>query len=163
MQPAMQVLEVTLKTRRVAVPRQPVDTRSGSFFQFEERHFKVLKTEVVEERCEPLLLLCLHYSAYAFQPLAHTTPALRLACVGLARIPLGLGPSLHRLRSGLRRLVHRLHSHYGLVRLPVPVHHRLRLFTFPMRTAYSTHGPTRDLPVSDAILLRVTCSPTPTG
>src|SRR5258707_8524578 len=126
MQRAMQVLKIALKTRRVAVPRQPVHTRSGLFFQFEERHFKVLKSEMVEERSEPLLLLCLRYFAYALQPLGHTIPALRLACVGPARIPLGLGPSLHRLPPGLRRLVRRLHSYYGLVRLPVPVHHRLR-------------------------------------
>ena len=32
------------------------------------------------------------------------------------------------------RFVRRLHSYYGGVRLLVPVHHRLRLLTFPMRT-----------------------------
>src|SRR2546422_11747289 len=31
--------------------------------------------------------------------------------------------------------VRRLHSYYGGVRLPAPVHHRLRLLAFPMRTA----------------------------
>jgi hypothetical protein len=118
---------------------------------------------MVEERSEPLLLLCFGYFAYALQPLGHTFPALRLACVGLARIPLGLGPSLHRLPPGLRRLVRQLHCYYGLVRLPASVHHRLRLFTFPMRTAYSTRGQTRDLPVSDAIFLRVIGSSTPAG
>src|ERR1700736_6406260 len=81
----------------------------------------------------------------------------------MARIPLGLGPSLHQLRSRSLCLVRRLHSYYGLVRLPAPVHHRLRLFTFPMRTAYLLSGQTRDLPVSDAIFLRVICSPTSAG
>src|SRR5262245_64231526 len=66
----------------------------------------------------------------------------------LARIPLGLRPSLHWLRRSyirrglLRRVlrfVRRLHSYYGEVRLPTPVHHRLRLLTFPMRTR-SAHG-----------------------
>src|SRR5258706_6522416 len=67
----------------------------------------------------------------------------------LARIPLGLHPSLHRLRgswlrSGLLRsgslhLVRRLQSYYGGVRLHVPVRHRLRLLAFPMRTR-SAHG-----------------------
>ena len=52
----------------------------------------------------------------------------------LTRIPLGPRPWLHRLRRGLLRLVRRLHSYYGEVRLPVSVHHRLRLFVFPMRT-----------------------------
>src|SRR3954447_229545 len=120
MQPAMQVLKVALKPRRVAAPRQPVHTRSGFLFQFEERHFKVLKTEMVEERSEPLLLLCLRYFAYALQPLGHTFPTLRPACVGLARIPPGLAPPPPRLQPGPRRSVRRLHSYYGLVRLPAP-------------------------------------------
>ena len=34
----------------------------------------------------------------------------------MARIPLGLGPSLHQLCSRSLRLVRRLHSYYGLVR-----------------------------------------------
>src|SRR5260370_40745072 len=152
MQPAVQLLEIALKLCRAAVPRQPVHTRSGFLFEFEECHFKVLKTEVVEERSEPLLLLCLRYFAYALQPLGHTFPALRLACAGLVRIPLGLGPSLHRLPPGLRRLVRRLQSYYGLVRLPAPVHHRLRLFAFPMPTGHLRRGQTRDLPVSAPIL-----------
>src|SRR4249919_905238 len=86
----------------------------------------------------------------------------------MARIPLGLGPSLHQLRSRSLCLVRRLHSYYGLVRLPTPVHHRLRLLAFPMRTAVheselSTDGQTWDIPASDAILLRVMCSWTPAG
>src|SRR6202047_1899196 len=81
----------------------------------------------------------------------------------MARIPLGLGPSLHQLRSRSLCLVRRLHSYYGLVRLPTPVHHRLRLLAFPMRTAVreselSTDGQTWDIPGSDAIHLRVMCS-----
>jgi hypothetical protein len=50
-----------------------------------------------------------------------------------ARIPLGLRPWLHQLRGGLLRLVRQLHNYYGEVRLLAPVHHRLRLLTFPMR------------------------------
>src|SRR6516162_174632 len=63
-------------------------------------------------------------------------------------VPLGLCPWLHRLRSGpLRRgllhndmlhFVRRLHSYYGRARLLVPVHHRLRLLVFPMRTVPRT-------------------------
>ena len=44
----------------------------------------------------------------------------------LIRIPLGPCPLLHQLRSGSLRLVRRLHSSYGRVRLPTFVHHRLR-------------------------------------
>src|SRR5215207_9741204 len=79
-------------------------------------------------------------------------------------IPLGLGPWLHQLRGGLLRRVRRLHSYYGLVRLPTSVHHRLRLLTFPARTAgIAATGQTWDLPVSDALLLHVICSSTRAG
>src|SRR5262245_47110910 len=61
-------------------------------------------------------------------------PVLCPARALLAHIPLGPRPWLHQLRSGWHRLVHRLLSYYGGVRLPAPVHHRLRLLTFPMRT-----------------------------
>jgi hypothetical protein len=44
------------------------------------------------------------------------------------------------------------------------VHHRLRLLTFPMRTADASNGgQTRGIPGSDAIHLRVMCSSTPAG
>src|ERR1700730_2907184 len=70
--------------------------------------------------------------------LCHAYPAQSPARAELARILLGPGPSLHQLRSGSLRFVRRLHSYYGGVRLLVPVHHRLRLLAFPMRTAVLT-------------------------
>ena len=51
----------------------------------------------------------------------------------LAHVPLGLRPSLHRLRSGSLHFVRRLRCYYGEVRLLTVVHHRLRLLAFPMR------------------------------
>ena len=71
---------------------------------------------------------------YALQRLCHACPVLSPARALPARIPLGLGPSLHRLRRRSLRSVRRLQSYYGLVRRPAPVHHRLRLLAFPMRT-----------------------------
>src|SRR5207244_6412219 len=38
---------------------------------------------------------------------------------------------------GFVRFVRRFHRYYGGVRLPAPVHHRLRLLAFPMRTSAS--------------------------
>src|SRR6266849_23718 len=104
------------------------------FFQLEECRCEVLDADVVEERGELLLPLFPCSLPYALQPLGHTCPAQCPARAVLARIPLGLGPWLHQLRSGLLRFVRRLHSYYGLVRLLTPVHHRLRLLAFPMRT-----------------------------
>src|SRR6516162_9582607 len=65
--------------------------------------------------------------------LGHAYPALSPARASLVRIPLGPCPSLHQLRSGSLRFVHRLPSYYDRVRLLGSVHHRLRLLTFPMR------------------------------
>ena len=50
-------------------------------------------------------------------------------------------------------------------RLLVPVHHRLRLLAFRCGPSLSldTDGQSRDIPASDAILLRVMCSSTPAG
>src|SRR4030088_820272 len=45
-------------------------------------------------------------------------------------------------RSRVHRFVRRLHSYYDGVRLLVPVHHRLRLLAFPMRTVPLTQFPT---------------------
>jgi hypothetical protein len=69
------------------------------------------------------------------------------------------------IRSELLRFVRRLHSYYGGVRLLVPVHHRIRLLVFPMRTVPLTRpdGQTRDLPASGAILLHVMWPSTPAG
>src|SRR5205823_2337639 len=110
-----------------------------------------------------------------FGPVA---PTLRPVRALLARISLGPSPWLHRLRNGwlssavrhrrVRYLVRQLHSYYGGVRLLVPVHHRLRLLAFPMRTVPLTQHltarhETRDLPASDAIPLHVMWPSTPAG
>ena len=53
---------------------------------------------------------------------------------GLGQALLSAGPRCDGHRSGWLRFVRRLPSYYGMVRLLVSVHHRLRLLTFPMRT-----------------------------
>src|ERR1700704_275304 len=66
-------------------------------------------------------------------PLVSALGSPRLRCECLRR---GL------LRSRVHRFVRRLHSYYDGVRLLVPVHHRLRLLAFPMRTVPLTQFPT---------------------
>src|ERR1700680_2187255 len=72
---------------------------------------------------------------YTSERLGHTFPAQSPVCALLVRVPLGPRPWLHRLRSGRTRLVRRLPSYYGGVRLLTVVHHRLRLLAFPMRAS----------------------------
>src|SRR5215211_4783085 len=131
----MQVREIALKVCIVGFPRQSIHAGCGVLFELIKRVLKLFDAEVVEERGEPLLLPCPCDFPYALQRLCHAYPTLRPVRALLARIPLGPRPSPHRLRSRLLRFVRRLRSYYGEVRLLVPVHHRLRLLAFPMRTA----------------------------
>ena len=152
MDPVVQIFEIALEVRLVVLPRQPIHTRCCVRLEFVERLFEQLDADVVEERDELFLLPFPCYFPYALQRMWHAGLAL---CPGhglLARISLGPRPWLHwlrcgqlcrgLLRSGLLRFVRRLHSYYGGVRLLVPVHHRLRLLAFPMRTVPLTQFPT---------------------
>src|SRR5207245_7724277 len=134
MNSSMQVREVALEVLLVVAPCQSVHTRSSMLFEGKELRFEQIGAEVVQERGEPLLLPFLRSQPYAFQPLGHACPARRPVRVVPVRIPFGSGPSLHRLRGGLLRLVRRLPHYYGRIRLPASVHHRLRLLAFPLRT-----------------------------
>src|SRR5262249_36504645 len=58
---------------------------------------------------------------------------LRPARALLVRVSLGPCPSLHRLRSGSLRFVHRLPSYYDRIRLLGFVHRQLRLLVFLAR------------------------------
>src|SRR6187431_1898494 len=75
---------------------------------------------VARTRCEMEYVLC-----WCVFPLA---PALRSTDTA-ATAPADASAG------GFPRFVRRLHSYYDEVRLLVSVHHRLRLLTFPMRTA----------------------------
>src|SRR5512144_79826 len=142
--PVAQILELALEVCLVVRPRQPIHAGCSVLLKLEERLFEQLDADVMEERGEPLLLPFPCHFPYAFQRLFHAYPVLRPARAVMIRISLGPRPWLHRLRcarpcrrlhSGLLRFVRRLHSYYDGVRLLVSVHHRLRLLTFPMRTA----------------------------
>src|SRR5258707_11372200 len=133
MDPCMQISEVLLKVCRIGLPRQPVHPRGGVALEHEERLPEQIDAEVVEERGELLLPPLLSCLPYASERLGHTSPTLCPVCALLACVPLGPRPWLHRLRCRLPGIVRRLHGYYGGVRLPMVVHHRLRLLTFPMR------------------------------
>ena len=144
MQPPVQVLKVALEVCLVGSPRQPVHAGCGILLEFEERRFEMFDADVMEERGELLLLPFACCFPYAFQRLGHARPALCPVRAVLVRIPLGLRPWLRRLRSGSLRLVRRLPSYYGGVRLLTRVHHRLRLRAFPMRTGMQAQAVTRE-------------------
>src|ERR1700683_4285832 len=134
MQPSVQLLEITLKGCLVGSPPQPVHAGRGILLEFGKRRFQMFDAEVMEERGELLLLPFACCFPYTFQRLGHACPTLCSVRALLVRVSLGLRPWLHRLRCGSLRIVRRLPSYYGGVRLLTRVHHRLRLLTFPTRT-----------------------------
>ena len=77
---------------------------------------------------------------YAGQHLLSRLPGSKSGACLVGLHSFGPCPSLHQLRSGSLRFVRRLHSYYGGVTLLVPVHHRRRLLTFPMRHACENRG-----------------------
>src|SRR5215831_4777644 len=97
----------------VGSPRQPIHSRCGILLELEERRLEVFRADVVQERGELFLLSLSCCLSYAIQRLGHAFPVLSPARVLLYRIPLGLRPSLLRLRSGLLRFVRWLPSYYS--------------------------------------------------
>src|SRR5262245_5155876 len=139
MHPRVQSSEVTLKVCSVGPPCQVVHAWGSIALEREERFPEQVDAKMVEERGELLLLPLPCGLPYTVERLGHTDPAQSPVCALPARVPLGPRPWLHRLRSGRTRLVRRLHSYYGGVRLLTLVHHRLRLLAFPMRTRQTLH------------------------
>jgi len=65
MDPYMQVLEIALKVCRIVLPPQPVHSRCGVLSEFEECLFEMIRTDVVKQRSELILLslpCCLPYA-----------------------------------------------------------------------------------------------------
>jgi hypothetical protein len=111
--PFMQIGEVALEICLVVPPGQPINTRCRVALEREEGHPEQAGTDVVEERGEPFLLPLPCDFSYAVQRKCHAFPVLRPARALLVRIPLGLRPSLHRLRRRSPGVVRRLHCYYG--------------------------------------------------
>src|SRR2546425_935276 len=148
LQPFRQVPEVSLEGLAVVPPRLAVHARSCVPLQREVRRPQALPVvDVVQERCEPHLLVPLSYLTYPLQRTGRTRPALRPGRVLLARVPFGQAASLHPLRHRSPGLVRRLRRYYRPVRLPVVVHHRRVSLDFPMRpltpSVRGDHRPSR--------------------
>jgi hypothetical protein len=55
----MQIFEIMLKVCLVVLPGQPIYSGCGTLLEFEECLLEEVQTEMVEERGEPFLLVCL--------------------------------------------------------------------------------------------------------
>ena len=104
-----------IKVGLVGPPYQAVDPRCGVSLEREERRPQHRHAEMVEERGELLLLPLPCGSSYAIQHLGHAFPVLCPARALLARVSLGPGPSLHRLRRRSPGFVRRLPRYYDRV------------------------------------------------
>src|ERR1700760_4377408 len=115
MDPSVQVLDPAIEVCLVVLPSQPIDPGRRVSLESKECSPKHRNTEMVEERGEPLLPSLPCDLSYALQRLGHAFPVLRPARALLARVPLGPGPWLHRLRCLSSGVVRRLHCYYGRV------------------------------------------------
>src|ERR1700675_1438316 len=99
----MQISEVSVKVCRVVLPCQSVNTRCSLLLQIKEGPPQDVDADVMQERCQLLLLVPGYGSAYAGLRLCHGFPTLCPDRALQFRIPLGPIVSLHRLRGGRRR------------------------------------------------------------
>src|SRR6266478_5446309 len=144
LQPLGKIVEVCLQRLAVVPPRLPVHARRGFLLQSEVGHpqrFQVI--DVVQERCEPQLLILSCCLTYPLQRAGRVFPARCPGRVLLWQVPFGQTPSLHPLRCRLPGVVRRLLRYYGSVRLPRSVRHRRVSLDFPMRpkTTAALDGP----------------------
>jgi hypothetical protein len=65
----MQILKIAIEVCLIVPPCHAVHSRCRILFEFEERLFEVIRTDVVEERGELLLCPLPCYLPYALQPL----------------------------------------------------------------------------------------------
>ena len=111
----MEIAKVLLAAILVHVPRHRIDAGRRSSLQCEEGGAKDINCDVMQERCQFLLVVPGDGFSYAGLRLGHGNPALRPDRALQPRIPNGPAPSLYRLRRGSSRLVRRLHRYYGRV------------------------------------------------
>src|SRR6266404_291589 len=134
LQPFGKVLEIPLQFFPVVPPRLSVHARRGFLLQTEVSHaqrFQVV--DVVQERCEPQLLILLCCLTYPLQLTGRVFPARCPGRVLLWQAPFGQTPSLRPLRRRLPGLVRGLPRYCRSVRLPRSVRHRRTSLDFPMR------------------------------
>src|ERR1700730_3858274 len=134
LQPFGEILEIHFQLLTVVSPRLSVHTGSGFLLQSEVGHpqcFQVV--DVVQERCEPQLLILSCCLTYPLQRTGRVSPARCPGRVLLWQVPFGQPSSLHPLRRRLSGIVRELPRYYRAVRLPKSVRHRRASLDFPMR------------------------------
>src|SRR6266436_2489949 len=124
LQPFGKILEIPLQFFPVVPPRLSVHAWRGFLLQAEVSHaqrFQVV--DVVQERCEPQLLILSCCLTYPLQRTRRVFPARCPGRVLLWQVPFGQPSSLHPLRRRLSGFVRGLLRYYRSVRLPTSVRH----------------------------------------
>src|SRR6266478_839013 len=134
LQPFGKVLEIPLPFFSVMPPRLPVHARRSFLLQSEVGHAQCFQVvDMVQERCEPQLLILSCCLTYPLQRTRRVNPARCPGRVLLWQVPFGQTLSLHPLRRRLPGFVRRLPRYCRSVRLPRSVRHRRTSLDFPMR------------------------------
>ncbi len=100
---------------RSSLRRRPAAVIVGEARDREERPAQRFDRDMVEKRRQTLPWLPLYKLPYPVSRLCHAFPVLCPARALAFQNPLGLGPSLHRLRRDSHPFVRRLHSYYSRV------------------------------------------------
>src|SRR5467141_2161004 len=133
-QPFGKVLKIPLQFFPVVPPRLSVHARRGFLLQSEVGHAQCFQVvDVVQECCEPQLLILLRSLTYPLQLIGRGFPPRCPGRVLLWQVPFGQPPSLHPLRHRFPGVVRGLLRYYRAVRLPRSVRHRRASLDFPMR------------------------------
>src|SRR5882672_3147851 len=134
LQPFGKILEISLQLLTVVSPRLPIHAWRGFLLQSEVGHAqRVQVVDVVQECCEPQLLILLRSLTYPLQLTGRVFPARCPGRVLLWQVPFGQSSSLHPLRNRLPGFVRGLLRYYRSVRLPKSVRHRRTSLDFPTR------------------------------
>ena len=94
----MQISEVSVKVCRVVHPCQSINARCSLLLEIKEGPPQDVDADVMQERCQFLLLVPDYSSSYAGLRLCHGFPTLCPDRALQFRIPLGPIVSLHQLR-----------------------------------------------------------------
>jgi hypothetical protein len=134
-QPAVQVLEITLQVLAVCRPCNAVHSWCSLRAQRPVSRPQTWDIDMVQESGEPRISVPSCYFPHTVQPVRHALPGSGSGTCCAVRVPLGWAPFLHRLRRRLHGLVRQLRRYYAPIRLPTLVHLRLAALAFPERPA----------------------------
>ena len=115
MNPSMKIPKIRLEILPVLRPRHTIDTRSGLWANRPVRRPEPVDLDVVQERCEPRVLVLLRHPAHTVQVTERARSGTASGARFAGRVSLGRPASLHHLRRPALGVVRQLRRYYQVV------------------------------------------------